>query len=131
MVALTFLDNPNNAHSVSHKNGDLSDNSVSNLHWGVLRPPPKPRYVLKGRGRPVRQYTLDGEFVAEHLNARSAAKAVYSSSYGSISYCCQRHPDYKSVVGFIWRYLWDDEYESVGDNARLLTEFSERWHQEV
>lgn len=33
LVALKFVDNPNGAPEVNHKNGDKSDNSAENLEW--------------------------------------------------------------------------------------------------
>lgn len=53
--------------------------------------------------KPVAQYTLDGKLVAIYPSTREAGRQTGIHS-GSISYCCENHPHYKTAGGFIWRY---------------------------
>ena len=50
---------------------------------------------------PVRQFTFDGEFVAEHPSVRAASRNIYGSE------CCIRRAcsgKSKQAYGFLWRY---------------------------
>lgn len=71
----------------------------------------------------VRQYTLDGVFVAEYRSVGAAAEA-FGHSYSSIYACCTGKTG--SFKDYIWRQSSADEYENIGDNARLLLEFREK-----
>lgn len=56
----------------------------------------------------VRQYTVDGEFVAEYAGVRLAARETGLKN-SSISNCCNRKPRYETTGGFKWRFVEDDE----------------------
>lgn len=121
LVATGFVDNPDSMPRVEHIDGNHSNNRFDNLRWGlgsrakVVHPPAEP--LKKGRSRerrPVRQYTQDGKFIAEYPSTVEAAKAVYLSSGGQISQCCNRRPNHNTAAGFIWRYVGDDEFAIEG-----------------
>lgn len=70
------------------------------------------KFKYKSTGRIIRQYTLDGELIAEHKTIQSAKAAVKdrlppSGDIGKIVACCERRR--KSSCGFIWRYADSDE----------------------
>lgn len=78
-------------------------------------------------GKPVRQYTMDGVFVAEYPSVSVVAEK-YGVSDGAVYACCTGKTS--SFKGHIWRRSSNDEYENVGDNARLLAEFRKKMCQE-
>lgn len=57
----------------------------------------------------VRQYTLDGVFVAEYKSAAVAQRALGLHSC-NISATCRREKGHRQCAGFIWRYPDDDEF---------------------
>lgn len=56
-----------------------------------------------GRKKKVHQFTLDGEFVAEHESILAASKAV-GGDKRSIRLCCRGEKGAKTCKGFIWRF---------------------------
>jgi group I intron endonuclease len=57
--------------------------------------------VIALKGRPVLQFTLDGEFVAEHRTITEGAKAV-GGSPSNIKYTCEGR--FKKAYGYKWSY---------------------------
>lgn len=79
LVATAFLANPNNLSEVNHKNEDKCDNKVSNLEWcdrdynaHYLNACTRHAHKICKR---VKQFTLDGKFVAEYPSVSEASKA--------------------------------------------------------
>lgn len=71
-------------------------------------------YTPKVLGRPVLQYSLEGEFIKEFPNISSAVKEVKGTEdrkkgTGIVS-CCQEK--IRTAYGFKWRYKYGREYKT-------------------
>jgi hypothetical protein len=57
LLALNFIDNPNNYKCVNHINGIRHDNSLENLEWCSYSQNSKHGYDFNGRKNPIRKLT--------------------------------------------------------------------------
>jgi hypothetical protein len=77
-----------------------SDNTFKAYRVGLMKP----------CKRSVRQYALDGTFIAEFDSVKTAAASDAASLFStSISACINRRPSRKTHAGFIWRAIDDDD----------------------
>lgn len=127
LVAMAFLERTGgDIRTVKHLDGDLSNNRVTNLAWGRNfrgTTPVKKATTSRQRwaGRPVRQYSLAGEFIAEYPSASSAARATYCANGAQISWVCKRKQGHNTAVGFLWRYVDDDEFAQGSEGLTKST----------
>lgn len=122
LVALAFLENPENLPIVNHKNEIKADNRVENLefctaHYNTTyndihikkgekiskanKGKPKSEEHKKKLGVVILQYTLNGEFIKEWQSTRQPEKELNISS-GNICKCCKGK--LKTCGGYIWKY---------------------------
>lgn len=111
LVALCFIDNPNNLRCVNHKDENKANNKIDNLEWcsylynnnyGTK----KDRLKLsqqKRAGKAVLQYDLEGNFIKK-WNCMMNIERYYKIKglVSGISACCKKK--IKQSHGFRWEY---------------------------
>ena len=110
LVANAFLNKPDNATEVNHKDGNKLNNKVENLEWVTQKENLIHSIDVLGNnpfGKPPRKVKcLDvesGNVIAEYRSLMDAGKAM-GSAYArvSISLVCQGYQ--KTAYGYKWEY---------------------------
>ncbi len=114
LVANHFITTKHKGLLIHHKDGDKTNNNITNLEFVTPKQhydrEPKMRAGLwigakYGRkySKPIVQYTLEGERVAEYSGAYNAMKAtgICSSCIGKVA---NNKKGFKTAGGFIWKY---------------------------
>lgn len=105
LVAITFVDNPENKPEIHHINHIKDDNRAINLKWVDKSENQKLAYIsgnsYSATAKKVKQFTKEGVFIKEYNSVREAHKLT-KTAYTSIRKCC--NGEIKSAGGFKWQY---------------------------
>lgn len=126
LVALAFIDNPNNFPEVNHKDENPRNNVVDNLEWcthqynntygtKIARMVAHTDYsvIADKNSKPVAQYDLNGNYIRSWKSLQDCSSSLgYDNS--AIAKCCNNK--LLQVYGYQWRYI-------NGDIALKITKF--------
>jgi len=119
LVAVTFIENPENKEQVNHKDGNKLNNLVSNLEWNTCSENNLHKFQI-GLGnnftRKITQYDLQMNKIKDF---NSIVEAVKELNIGNSNIRGVLTNKNKSAGGFIFKYLEDNShYESVKLNNK-------------
>lgn len=116
LVALAFLQNPNNYPIINHKDENKQNNHVSNIEWCTYRhnvrwgcaiekqKANREDYFQRKR-KPIVQYSIKGDFI-EKYDSMTQAYNITGIAISCISACCNRRV--KTAGGYVFRYDSDN-----------------------
>jgi hypothetical protein len=113
LVALTFLSNDFNKKEVNHKDGNKSNNNISNLEWvtssenqlhafknGLQKSKMGKDHV---QSKSILQYDLNGNLIRKFESINQVKRELGFNSFGIIK-CCKKEKKYNTAYKFKWEY---------------------------
>ena len=106
LVALHFIQNPNNKREVNHIDGNKENNTLSNLEWVTSSENQKHRHLIgnkKTSNRHIGMFNKKGEMVKDFNSILEAVAYFNKTSRVNIDNALQGKQ--KTAYSFIWKYL--------------------------
>ena len=110
LIAIAFIQNPDNLPEIDHIDGNTSNNHVVNLRWCSHRENTlNPITIEKGKrfgvenkkSKPINQYDLAGEFIKKWDCINDIERCMGINSKNIIAVAKNRR---KSAGGYYWNY---------------------------
>jgi hypothetical protein len=111
LIALAFIENPQNKEQVNHIDGNKINNRVDNLEWVTNSENQLHKFQI-GLGnnftRKIKQYDLEWNFIKEFESIASASKEL---NIGKTNIWGVLNKIRKTAGGFIWKYSQDENID--------------------
>jgi hypothetical protein len=111
LIALAFIENPQNKEQVNHIDGNKINNRVDNLEWVTNSENQLHKYQI-GLGnnftRKINQYDLEWNFIKEFESIALASKEL---NIGKTNIWGVLNKIRKTAGGFIWKYSEDENID--------------------
>uniref|UniRef100_A0A6C0KNX9 HNH nuclease domain-containing protein n=1 Tax=viral metagenome TaxID=1070528 RepID=A0A6C0KNX9_9ZZZZ len=111
LIALTFIENPQNKEQVNHIDGNKINNRVDNLEWVTNSENQLHKFQI-GLGnnftRTIKQYDLEWNFIKEFESIALASKEL---NIGKTNIWGVLNKIRKTAGGFIWKYSQDENID--------------------
>ena len=106
LVALHFIQNPNNKREVNHIDGNKENNTLSNLEWVTSSENQKHRHLIgnkKTSNRHIGMFNKKGEMVKDFNSILEAVAYFNKTSRVNIDNALQGKQ--YTAYGYAWKYL--------------------------
>lgn len=111
LVAIHFLENPNNLPEINHLDENITNNNMENLAWCTSKENSnygnrnnKVRETKRKYFKKIAQYDLQDNLIETHECIESAAKSVHGDpSFISRVAKCEKHR--YSAYGYYWEFV--------------------------
>lgn len=108
IVAITFLDNPNNLPCINHIDECITNNNVNNLEWctqtyNMNYGNRKAKY-RKSRGTKVDRLNLEGNYIDTWESMTYAAEIVYKNKFKEVDIRNNCLGKINRVLNYKWRF---------------------------